>query len=257
MSFTPVIPPMPSPDGRGSRPVVQPPVVPAFSPETAPATPGWMNSQQAGPNYAAAYPTSTPYAPAQYLSVPGAVPMNPLGSYFPPPVGLPYQMGTPMPQLRSDGFASDWAGFGPPGGQIPQTPAHHSAPPSAAASPWPPANAPFPGMQYQAAAAAAAAGMYTGFQPAVALPAGYPWGGIPPQMAPQMATPWAQQAMTPAWPPQMATPMSMPGGFGGQAPPAQNQRQTHAARPSRALEILDRFDKFSADNSCTSISRSS
>ena len=240
MSYTPVIPPMPSPDNRNGNRPVQPPVVPAFSPESTPQPPAWTSSQQAGPNYAATYPTANPYGtatPGQFLAVPGMHPA--MGSYFMPPVGLPYQMTPPMQQLGPDGVSLDWTGFP---SQTPGRPPPAASPAAPPQPSWHPASGAFPGM-----AAGPPAGMFTAFQPTMALPTGYPWAG----MAPAMATPWPAPGMVPGWGAQ--TPMSVAGGLGGPPPqPAAPQAPPPAARPSRAADVLDRFDKFDETPCCTS-----
>ena len=255
MQFTPVIPAPPSPEGRSP---VQPPVVPTFSPESTPAMPAWAGSQRAGPNYAAAYPMGqTPY-----LAVPGMPPGMPPGSYFMPSVALPGQAlpghmppgpGTPMNHLRADGiFSTDWTGFpqvvnpGPsPAGTPWHPPGAFGAPPAAAVPPGAAAFNP-----YQQAFSY----VYT---PAMSM------GGMP-GMTPFMAPGAFPAAAGGGWPPG-ATPFQPAGSFGpplGHGPAAAAAagvaggaaaHQGGHHRPARAADGLDRFEKFSEDNCCTSV----
>lgn len=250
MHFTPVIPEPPTPEGRSPR--VQPPVIPSFSPESTPAPPPWMKSQQAGPNYAAAYPMG-PGGQTPFLGVPGMHGMAGMpgmhgmagipGSYFMPSVALPGQMPTsPNMGPPPTGFSADWTGF----------PQVVNPSPSPAGTPWHPAAAfpggapatafnafqqPLPGMGYGVPPGwgqPPAAAFGTPFVPANAFPAGWP-----PQAAagwPPSATPFQQAGV----PPGYATP-----GPAAAAPPA----AAHS-RPSRAGEGQDRFDKWSEDNCC-------
>lgn len=277
MHFTPVIPEPPTPEGR-SPAGVQPPVLPTFSPESAPRLPDWIRSPQAGPNFAAAFPTSTPYGGGgqmQYLGVPGAMPGMPPGmppgSYFMPNVALPAGAMHPgmaaaspsMPPLRADGYSTDWTGYPVFGNASPHS-APGSVPASAHGTPWAvpgampgatPAMHPMAGFQaahqmgfppYAAGWGAPPAAYATPYAPAGAFPGaggGFPGagGGFP-------GAGWAG-----ATPFQAA---GVPPGFG--APPAAagvaaaatgGAQGTH--RPSRgSADGLDKFDKWTEDPSC-------
>ncbi|GJE88075.1 hypothetical protein PsYK624_041580 [Phanerochaete sordida] len=270
MHFTPVIPEPPTPEGRSP---VQPPVVPTFSPNSVPKTPDWMRSQQAaGPNYAAAYPTSTPFVNAQqmpFLNVPGAMPGMPPGSYFMPSValpgggmppgmgggmgggmppgmgGMPPGMSPSMPNIRPDGFSTDWSGY-----PVFANASPHTAAGSAHGTPW------------------ATPGAMPGATPAMHPMQGF---GAPPQMAFQQfatagwgappaayATPFAPAGAFPGagWPPG-ATPFqaagvhpgfaqAAPAGAGVPAAATGGPQATH--RPSRgSADGLDKFDKWSEE----------
>lgn len=226
-----------------------------------------MRSQQAsGPNYAAAFPTSTPFAGTQqmpYLSVPGAMPGMPPGSYFMPSValpggGLPPSMAAvspSMPQLAPNGFSTDWTGY-----PVFANPSPHSAPGSVPASthgtPWAgpgampgttPAMHPMQGFGAHPQMAA---------QMGFAQFAGAGWGAPPPAA---FTTPFTPAGAFPGTPWPGATPFhqaGVPPGFG--APPAAAAAGVAAAatggsqpthRPSRgSADGLDKFDKWSEDN---------
>lgn len=267
MHFTPVIPEPPTPEGRS--PPVQPPVVPTFSPESTPRMPDWMRSQQAaGPNYAAAYPTSTPFAGTQqmpFLSVPGAMPGMPPGSYFMPSVALPGGMppgmaaaSSSMPQLRPDGYSTDWTGYPVFANASPRS-VPGSAPASAHGTPWAAPGA-MPGAtpaMHPMAGFSAAPQMGFSAAPQMGFPPFAAGWGAPP--AGPYATPYAQAGVFPgmAWP--GATPFHAPGappGFGpppaaGGVPAAATGASQPAHRPSRgSADGLDMFDKWSEDPSC-------
>ncbi|OCH88246.1 hypothetical protein OBBRIDRAFT_836765 [Obba rivulosa] len=182
MQFTPVIPPLASPNGGGQQPSPHPspssvPVVPTMSPPSqAPRDvppPAWAQAQ--------------PHPHTQYLA-PG-MPFNPPGSYYIPPIMLPphHAPGTPVAPVNSAGYSSDWTGF----------PSSGSAAGGYQHPPPGPAHGPSPYMHAFPPSA------MPGFQP---LPPGY---GPPPGAPHPGATPWPMQmgmpqmAFTPGYHPGM------------------------------------------------------
>ncbi|KAI0810874.1 hypothetical protein BC629DRAFT_1436858 [Irpex lacteus] len=242
MHYTPVIPPLPSPEGGSASPAPNPPVVPPFSPQNPPQTPAWMRGPQTQPGYAAAFPAGM-FGQTPYLAVP-TLPGQAPNSYYLAPTQLPPTGGPPGAQtapVGPSGFSSDWTGF----------PITTTVPPPT--TPWQAAQA-FPGQPPQ------------GFPP---QPQGFP--GQPPgtgfsmfqQQLPQMGafvpqgfmvpTPYMGGGGLPAgWPPN-----AFPGGaafMGGAAaaaaaapPPPQPSRAMPPARG--ASDGVDKFDKFAEEPS--------
>lgn len=242
-AYTPVIPPLPSPEGRHEH-IVEPPVVPAFSPQNLPHTPSWARGQPLPGGGGGGFGGHPGYP--QYLT-PGVPVMQVPGSYFMPPVALPPAagQGTPIAPVGSNGFSADWTGF----------PTVSAAGPVGQGTPWGPPGA-FPG---------------TGPPPVAAPPTGYStfqqplpgFGGWPPTGA-AIYTPYAPPGAIPAaggW--GGYTPHSqsgaLPAGFGPQpgipppAPPGMHSRSQsqsgYSTRPNLGTEPADRFDKFAEEPS--------
>ena len=241
MHYTPVIPPLPSPEGGSvSSPAPNPPVVPPFSPQNPPQTPAWMRGPQTQPGYQAAFPQGFPpgmFGQTPYLAVP-TLPNQQPGSYYLAPAQLPPTGGSPAAAQTApvgpSGFSADWTGF----------PITTTVPPGA---PWQAVQG-FPGQPPQAPPG-------TGFsmfqQPlpqmgAFTVPPGYV----------ALQTPFVGGGGLPGgWPPG-----AFPGGgaaFAGGAaaaaaaapPPPQ---PAHRMPPARGVpEGVDKFDKFAEDPACT------
>ncbi|KAI0344994.1 hypothetical protein BDW22DRAFT_983922 [Trametopsis cervina] len=252
MHQTPVIPPLPSPEGgSAASPSPNPPVIPSFSPQTPGQTPAWMRGAQTQPGYGSAFP----YHQTPYLAVPtlpGQVP----GSYYLAPTQLP-PTGTPggqqMAPVGPSGFSADWTGF----------PITTTVPPQG--TPWQGPGQAFQGQAFQGQAPPQQAHPGTAFsmfqQPLPAMggfmPQGFvmqtpfvggggggmqPMGGMGGMGGGGMAYGWT------------------PGAFGGMAAApsfaaagaavaAATPAGGHHMLPTRGVsEGLDKFDKFSEEN---------
>lgn len=265
MGYTPVIPPLPSPEGGQSSPAPNPPVIPSFSPQSPPQNPAWMRGPTAQQqNFAAAFPPGM-YQQTPYLAMPTLPGHATPNSYYLAPTQLPpaghgAPHGTPMAPVGPSGFSADWTGF----------PITATVPPTHG-TPWQPAGHTFPGQTQQQAFSAqqqafsAQQQAFPAHAPQQAPPGtGYnmfqqplPMGAfLHPGYAAMMQTPFMNATAMPAgWPGggmsgvQAGYP-GMPAGFPG-APGPQAPAQSHTMPPSRVAESFDKFDKFAEENWCT------
>lgn len=243
MQYTPVIPPLPSPEGGQSSPQPNPPVIPTFSPQSPQQSLPWMRGPGGQPGYAAPFPPGM-YQQTPYLAVPTLPGQATPNSYYLAPTQLPPSGGGhPGPQMAPvgpSGFSADWTGF----------PITTTVPPQG--TPWQAPAQAFPGQQQQG---------FPGQPPPQAPPGtGFnmfqqplPLGAfMHPAYAAMMQTPFMGAGAMPQgqWPGAFA---GAPPGFGGgpapggpAAPPS-----SHPMPPSRVAESFDKFDKFSEEPWCT------
>lgn len=242
MQYTPVIPPLPSPEGQASPPP-NPPVIPSFSPHNPPQSPAWMRGAQAHP-FASGFPPAM-YQQTPYLAVPTLPGQATPNSYYLAPTHLPpagggAPPGTPMAPVGPSGFSADWTGF----------PITATVPPQG--TPWQPAShgfpgqGPPPGFQQQAQQGPPPGTGFNMFQQPLPLGA-----FLHPGYTMAMQTPLMGAGPPQGWP-HGAFQGGFPGGPPAAAPPP--AAPSHAMPPSRVAERFDQFDKFAEENWCKLLS---